>query len=139
MVAACSGLGPFRDRRDEALVRFIVETGCRAGQVVVMKLSDLQLAAGTALVRRGKGGKGRSAPFGPQTTRAGPVHPGPPHPPARRMRYGSATAARSSRTGGYTRRSAGARVALVLLAFIRTTCGVPRRIAGWPRAAPRVV
>jgi site-specific recombinase XerD len=70
LVAACSGLGPFRDRRDEALVRFMVETGCRAGEVVVMKLSDLQLAAGTALVRRGKGGKGRSVPFGPQTTRA---------------------------------------------------------------------
>jgi integrase/recombinase XerD len=70
MVAACSGLGPFRDRRDEALVRFMVETGCRAGEVVVMKLSDLQLPAGTALVRRGKGGKGRSVPFGPQTTRA---------------------------------------------------------------------
>ena len=70
MVAACSGLGPFRDRRDEALVRFMVETGCRAGEVAVMKLSDLQLAAGTALVRRGKGGKGRSVPFGPQTTRA---------------------------------------------------------------------
>ena len=35
-----------------------------------MKLSDLQLPAGTALVRRGKGGKGRSVPFGPQTTRA---------------------------------------------------------------------
>jgi site-specific recombinase XerD len=70
LVAACSGLGPFRDRRDEALVRFMVETGCRAGEVVVMKLSDLQLPAGTALVRRGKGGKGRSVPFGPQTTRA---------------------------------------------------------------------
>jgi site-specific recombinase XerD len=70
MVAACSGLDQFRDRRDEALVRFMVETGCRAGEVAVMKLSDLQLAAGTALVRRGKGGKGRSVPFGPQTTRA---------------------------------------------------------------------
>ena len=70
MVAACSGLDQFRDRRDEALVRFMVETGCRAGEVVVMKLSDPQLPAGTALLRRGKGGKGRSVPFGPQTTRA---------------------------------------------------------------------
>jgi integrase len=48
----------------------MVETGCRAGEVAVMKLSDLQLPAGMAVVRRGKGGKGRSVPFGPQTTRA---------------------------------------------------------------------
>jgi integrase/recombinase XerD len=48
----------------------MVETGYRAGEVAVMKLSDPQLPAGTALLRRGKGGKGRSVPFGPQTTRA---------------------------------------------------------------------
>ena len=35
-----------------------------------MLLSDVDLAAGIAIVRRGKGGRGRSVPFGPQTTRA---------------------------------------------------------------------
>jgi integrase/recombinase XerD len=70
MIAACAGLDQFRDRRDEALIRFMVETGCRAGEVAAMRLSDLNLPAGVAIVRRGKGGKGRSVPFGPQTVRA---------------------------------------------------------------------
>lgn len=70
MIAACTGLDLMRDRRDEALVRFMVETGCRAGEVAVMLLPDIDLPAGVAIVRRGKGGKGRSVPFGPQTTRA---------------------------------------------------------------------
>jgi integrase/recombinase XerD len=70
LIGACSGLDQFRDRRDEALIRFMVETGCRAGEVAVMLLPDVDLARGVAIVRRGKGGKGRSVPFGPQTTRA---------------------------------------------------------------------
>lgn len=70
LLAACSGIDPLRDRRDEALIRFMVETGCRAGEVAAMQLPDVNLAAGVAIVRRGKGGKGRSVPFGPQTTRA---------------------------------------------------------------------
>ena len=70
MLAACSGLDQFRDRRDEALIRFMVETGCRAGETAVMLLPDVNLPQGTAIVRRGKGGKGRVVPYGPQTTRA---------------------------------------------------------------------
>ena len=70
LIAACSGVDQFRDRRDEAVIRFMIETGCRAGEVAVMALSDLNLPAGVAIVRRGKGGKGRSVPFGPQPTRA---------------------------------------------------------------------
>ena len=70
MIAACTGLDQFRDRRDEALIRFMVETGCRAGEVAVMQLSDVNPPAGVAIVRRGKGGKGRSVPFGAQTTHA---------------------------------------------------------------------
>ncbi|MDP9396023.1 MAG: tyrosine-type recombinase/integrase [Actinomycetota bacterium] len=69
MIAACSG-PEMRDRRDEAIVRFMAETGARAGEVVDLNVSDVDLWAGTAVVRRGKGGKGRTVPFGPQTTRA---------------------------------------------------------------------
>lgn len=69
LIAACQG-PDMRDRRDEALVRLMVETGCRAGEVAVMALSDVNLQAGFAVVRRGKGGKGRTVPFGPQTVRA---------------------------------------------------------------------
>jgi site-specific recombinase XerD len=57
-------------RRDEALIRFLFESACRAGETVAMDLADVDLGAGTAIVRRGKGGKGRSVPFGPQTALA---------------------------------------------------------------------
>lgn len=69
LVAACAGT-EMRDRRDEALVRFMAESGARAGEVVALAVADVDLKAGTATVRRGKGGKGRTVPFGPQTVRA---------------------------------------------------------------------
>ncbi|PWJ24729.1 site-specific recombinase XerD [Branchiibius hedensis] len=59
-----------RHRRDEAIVRFMLETGARAGEVVALQAADIDLQAGTAIVRRGKGGKGRMVPFGPHTARA---------------------------------------------------------------------
>lgn len=69
LIKACSGK-EMRDRRDEAIVRFMLETGARAGEVVGLGVDDVDLMAGTAIVRRGKGGKGRVVPFGPQTARA---------------------------------------------------------------------
>jgi site-specific recombinase XerD len=69
LVAACQGK-TFRDRRDEALVRLMVETGLRAGEAVALTLEDVDLDAGIATIRRGKGGKGRRVAFGPQTTHA---------------------------------------------------------------------
>jgi integrase/recombinase XerD len=69
LIAACQGPA-LRERRDEALIRFMFETGCRAGEVAAMALADIDLKAGTAIVRRGKGGKGRTVPFGPQSVRA---------------------------------------------------------------------
>jgi site-specific recombinase XerD len=53
-----------RHRRDEAIIRFMFETGTRAGEVVALDLADVDLVAGAAIVRRGKGGKGRVVPFG---------------------------------------------------------------------------
>ncbi|MGI9085992.1 MAG: tyrosine-type recombinase/integrase [Aeromicrobium sp.] len=69
MLKACAG-PDMRDRRDEAIIRFMAETGTRAGEVVALALSDLNLAKSIAIVRRGKGGKGRSVPFSPQTAKA---------------------------------------------------------------------
>ncbi len=69
MIAACAGR-ELRERRDEALIRLMAETGARAGEVVALGVADMDLTAGTALVRRGKGGRGRSVPFGPATARA---------------------------------------------------------------------
>ena len=46
------------------------ETGLRAGGVIGMHVTDLDLGRGVATVRRGKGGTGRVVPFGPQTAAA---------------------------------------------------------------------
>jgi integrase/recombinase XerD len=69
LLRACEGW-TLRDRRDEALVRLLVETGLRAGEAVALRVDDVDLAAGTLAVRRGKGGRGRIVPFSPQTARA---------------------------------------------------------------------
>lgn len=69
LISACAG-PDLRDRRDEAIVRLMFETGARAGEVAALAVPDVDLRAGTAVVRRGKGGKGRVVPFGPQTGRA---------------------------------------------------------------------
>jgi site-specific recombinase XerD len=69
LLAACQGK-QFRDRRDEAMVRLMLETGMRAGECVALTTDDLDLGTGMATVRRGKGGKGRRVAFGPQTARA---------------------------------------------------------------------
>lgn len=69
LLAACTGRD-FRSRRDEAIVRFLAETGARAGELVAMEVADIDARAGLAVIRRGKGGKGRRVPFGPQTARS---------------------------------------------------------------------
>lgn len=69
LIKACQGTD-YRDRRDEALVRFLVETGARAGEVIAIQVADVDLNKGIAVVRRGKGAKGRLVPFGSQTARA---------------------------------------------------------------------
>lgn len=69
LIKACQGK-EFRDRRDEAIVRFMIETAARAGEVILMTVADVDLKEGMATVRRGKGGKGRRVPFGPQTARS---------------------------------------------------------------------
>jgi site-specific recombinase XerD len=69
LIKACAG-PDFRDRRDEAIIRLMIETGARAGEIVSMRVQDLDLAAGRAVVVRGKGGKGRVIPFGPQSAKA---------------------------------------------------------------------
>src|SRR3712207_7775401 len=45
LVAACAGR-ELRDRRDEAPVRLMIETGARAGEVVALGTEDVDLATG---------------------------------------------------------------------------------------------
>lgn len=66
LIKICQGKG-FVDRRDEALVRLMAETGMRAGEVIDLKVTDVDLQRGLVVVTRGKGAKGRIAPFGPKT------------------------------------------------------------------------
>jgi len=66
MLAACKG-PRLMDRRDEAILRLMTETGARAGEVLALDVGDVNLAAGTAVIHRGKGGKARTVPFGPRT------------------------------------------------------------------------
>lgn len=69
LIKACAGKD-FWERRDEAIIRIMIETGARIGEIVAMTTDDIDLTAGVAIVRRGKGGKGRTVPVGPQTCRA---------------------------------------------------------------------
>jgi site-specific recombinase XerD len=66
LIKACGGK-EFRDRRDDAIVRLMAETGMRAGEVIGLGVDDVDLPRGLVTVRRGKGGKGRVAPFGAST------------------------------------------------------------------------
>jgi site-specific recombinase XerD len=52
LLKACVGR-VLRERRDEAIIRLMFETGARVGEVVALELGDLDLIAGTAIVRRG--------------------------------------------------------------------------------------
>ncbi|MCX4094821.1 tyrosine-type recombinase/integrase [Nocardia sp. alder85J] len=69
LIKACQGKD-FRDRRDEAVIRLMVETAMRAGECVAIEVADVDVQRGLVVVRRGKGGKGRIVPFSPQTARA---------------------------------------------------------------------
>jgi integrase len=69
LIKACQGK-TFRDRRDEAIVRLAVETASRAEEILAMAVTDVDLRRGLAIIRRGKGGRGRRVPFGPQTSQA---------------------------------------------------------------------
>lgn len=66
LIAACKGKG-FRDRRDEAIVRTMAETIARSEETLSMTVSGTDPREGVAIIERGKGGKGRRVPFGPQT------------------------------------------------------------------------
>lgn len=64
LIKACAGK-EFRDRRDEAIVRIAAESALRATEIVDMTVSDTHVHDGMAVIRRGKGGKGREIPFSP--------------------------------------------------------------------------
>jgi integrase len=66
LLKACAGR-ELRDRRDEACLRLLAETGMRAGELLALNVGDVDLQRGLATIRKGKGGKGRYVPFGAAT------------------------------------------------------------------------
>ncbi len=67
LLNACSG-GDFTARRDTAIVRLLLDTGMRVGELAGIALDDLDLARGVVLVR-GKGAKVRLCPLGRKASR----------------------------------------------------------------------
>ena len=61
---------PLHHRRDEAIIRLMLETGIRAGELITLQTDDVDLVSGLVAIRRGKGGRGRVIPIGPAITRA---------------------------------------------------------------------
>jgi site-specific recombinase XerD len=68
LLKACSGK-EFNDRRDEALIRLLLDCGVRVSEACGLRLDDLDLDQGMALVK-GKGSKVRPIYFGARTARA---------------------------------------------------------------------
>ena len=65
LLATCRGR-EFHHVRDRAVIQLMAETAARAAEVTGMDTADLNLNGGVAIIRRGKGGKGRMVPFSPQ-------------------------------------------------------------------------
>ena len=69
LIDACKGTR-FIDRRDHAIVRLMAETGIRSSELTALRVADVDLKRGLVAIQKGKGAKGRIAPFGPQTAAA---------------------------------------------------------------------
>jgi site-specific recombinase XerD len=65
LLDTCKGF-TFENRRDEAVIRLFVDTGVRAAELLGLTLADLDLSGRVAYVM-GKGGRGRTVPFGAKT------------------------------------------------------------------------
>lgn len=77
LLIACTGSGSgiaaeaaLHDRRDEVIIRLMLETAIRSGEVVTLEVGDVDLTRCLVTIRRGKGGRGRVIPIGPATNEA---------------------------------------------------------------------
>ena len=68
LMKTCAGK-EFRDRRDEAMIRLLLDCGVRVSELCALTVDGVDLDQGMALVR-GKGSKVRPVYFGARTTRA---------------------------------------------------------------------
>ncbi|WP_024799312.1 tyrosine-type recombinase/integrase [Nocardia sp. BMG51109] len=68
LLAECAGTN-FEDRRDTAIIRLFLDTGCRRGEIAPLSVDALDFAENTATVL-GKGRRPRTVPFGDKTRTA---------------------------------------------------------------------
>jgi site-specific recombinase XerD len=68
LLAACKGQS-LENRRDEAIIRMFIDTGIRASELTGLTVDDVDLSQQLAFVM-GKGGRGRTVPYGIKTTDA---------------------------------------------------------------------
>jgi site-specific recombinase XerD len=68
LLATCEGTG-FESRRDTAILRLFLDTGMRRTELAGLRLADLDLEHGAAVVL-GKGSRPRACPFGRKTAQA---------------------------------------------------------------------
>lgn len=68
LLRACQGAA-FEDRRDEAILRLLLDTGMRRGECAGLTVGDVDLDQDVAIVL-GKGRRQRACPFGKRTARA---------------------------------------------------------------------
>jgi len=68
LLAVCEGRA-FSDRRDLAIIRLLLDTGMRRGELTGLKVSDVDLQDATALVL-GKARRPRVIPFGRKSAQA---------------------------------------------------------------------
>lgn len=59
----------FENRRDTAIIRLLIDTGMRAGELAGLTLDDIDREQSVAFVM-GKGGRGRACPYGAKTADA---------------------------------------------------------------------
>jgi integrase/recombinase XerD len=69
MLATCTSRSPL-DLRDRAVMLALLDTGCRASELIALNVGDVQMRTGSVLVRHGKGGKFRTVFLGAKARRA---------------------------------------------------------------------
>ena len=68
MIATCN-TKTLLDLRDEAILLALLDTGCRAAELMSLNLGDVDLQSGATMIRRGKGNKWRTVFLGSKARR----------------------------------------------------------------------
>lgn len=69
LLASCAG-AEFEDRRDTAIIRLLLDTGMRRGEIAGLRVTDLEFEPWPVAIVLGKGRRPRACPFGKKTAQA---------------------------------------------------------------------